>query len=171
MISQIFYPQYPISQMCVTPPPPPISFFQLMTACRYMPCILVCTDLGLDPWQSSQTNPECDLIETKLIKVRKMPHDFCISEIEHDFFCISELNFHFPLHLSISTFHIFLPPNFHFPLVLQARIQGGGAKGALAPPFSGEKTRGPKTTHTEEKKIKTGQPRSKIQAKTYHKTH
>ena len=41
---------------------------------------------------------------------------------------------------------------------------GGGAKGALAPPppFSGEKTRGPKTTHTEEKKI---------QAKTYHKTH
>ena len=31
------------------------------------------------------------------------------------------------------------------------------------PPFSGEKTRGPKTTHTEEKKIKIGQPRSKIQ--------
>ena len=54
----------------------------------------------------------------------------------------------------------------------QARIQGG-AKGALAPPppFSGEKTRGPKTTHTEKKDIKIGQPRSKIQAKTYPKTH
>ena len=54
----------------------------------------------------------------------------------------------------------------------QARMQGGGGQGCLAPPpFSGEKTRGPKTTHTEEKKIKIGQPRSKIQAKTYHKTH
>ena len=41
----------------------------------------------------------------------------------------------------------------------QARIQGGGGP------------RVPKTTHTEEKKIKIGQPRSKIQAKTYHKTH
>ena len=58
------------------------------------------------------------------------------------------------------------------PVSTQARIQGGG-QGCLAPPppFSGEKTMGPKTTHTEEKKIKIGQPRSKIQAKTYHKTH
>ena len=55
---------------------------------------------------------------------------------------------------------------------IQARIQGGGARVPCPPPpFSGEKTRGPKTTHTEEKNIKIGQPRSKIQAKTYHKTH
>ena len=47
----------------------------------------------------------------------------------------------------------------------------GGPRVPWPPPFSGEKTRGPKTTHTEENKIKIGQPRSKIQAKTYHKTH
>ena len=62
-------------------------------------------------------------------------------------------------------------PNYKIPhptKIIQARIQGGGGKGALAPPppCSGKKTRGPKTTHTE-KKIKIGQPRSKIQAKTY----
>ena len=48
---------------------------------------------------------------------------------------------------------------------------GGGGQGGLAPPpFWGEKTRGPKT-RTQKKKIKIGQPRSKIQAKTYPKTH
>ena len=59
----------------------------------------------------------------------------------------------------------------HINNLAQARDPGGGPRVPWPPPFSGEKTRGPKTTHTEEKKIKIGQPRSKIQAKTYHKTH
>ena len=37
----------------------------------------------------------------------------------------------------------------------QARIQGGGGKGAPPPPFSGEKNKGPKTTHTEKKGSKS----------------
>ena len=46
----------------------------------------------------------------------------------------------------------------------------GGGGGPSPPPFSGENMSGPKTTNTE-KKIKIGQPWSKIQAKTYPKTH
>ena len=66
------------------------------------------------------------------------------------------------------------PPPLHSgQCPLSGADPGGGGQGGLAPPppFSGEKNKVAKNHTHGKKRIKIGQPRSKIQAKTYPKTH